>query len=235
MTEAEARALVVDAYRALGRLGMNTGSTGNVSIRFAPGMIITPSGVSAETISADGLVGMTLARNPSPNPLPQGEGAILHPLPLREGAGVRGIPSSEWAMHAGIYAAHPDAHFIIHTHADACTALSCLNEGIPAFHYMIAQFGGEDVRCAPYVTFGTPELAEQAVQAIAGRNACLLANHGMIVHGGDAAHALLLAQQLEMLARQYLLARSAGTPRLLTPDEMRAALERFKTYAAGRG
>jgi L-fuculose-phosphate aldolase len=138
-------------------------------------------------------------------------------------------------MHAGIYAACPRAQFIVHTHADACTALSCLNQGLPAFHYMIAQFGGEDVRCAPYVTFGTAELAEQAVNAIASRHACLLANHGMIVHGRDAAHALLLAQQLEMLCRQYLLARSAGTPRLLTSDEMQAARERFKTYAAGRG
>ncbi|MBN9559370.1 MAG: class II aldolase/adducin family protein [Alphaproteobacteria bacterium] len=232
MTEAEARAAVVDAYGALARLGMNTGSTGNVSIRFAPGMIITPSGVSAETIRADGLVGMALAHDPSPNPLPQGKGAVLHPLPLWERAGVRGRASSEWEMHAGIYAACPEASFIIHTHADACTALSCLNEGLPAFHYMIAQFGGEDVRCAPYVTFGTPELAAQAVTAIAGRRGCLLANHGMIVHGSDAAHALLLAQQLEMLCRQYLLARSAGTPRLLTPDEMRDAKERFKTYAA---
>ena len=138
-------------------------------------------------------------------------------------------------MHAGIYAAAPEANFIIHTHADACTALSCLNESLPAFHYMIAQFGGEDVRCAPYVTFGTPELAAEAVKAIAGRRACLLANHGMIVHGRDGAHALLLAQQLEMLCRQYLLARSAGTPRLLTAYEMRDAKERFKTYAAGRG
>ena len=235
MTEAEARAAVVDADRALARLGMNTGSTGNVSVRFVPGMIITPSGVSAETISADRLVAMTFARDPSPNPLPQGEGASLLPLPLRERAGVRGVPSSEWAMHAGIYAACPEAQFIVHTHADACTALSCLNEGLPAFHYMIAQFGGEDVRCAPYVTFGTPELADAAVAAIEGRNACLLANHGMIVHGRDAAHALLLAQQLEMLARQYLLARSAGTPRSLTAVEMRDARERFKTYAAGRG
>jgi L-fuculose-phosphate aldolase len=138
-------------------------------------------------------------------------------------------------MHAGIYAAAPEANFVIHTHADACTALSCLNESLPAFHYMIAQFGGEDVRCAPYVTFGTPELAAEAIKAIAGRRACLLANHGMIVHGRDGAHALLLAQQLEMLCRQYLLARSAGTPRLLTADEMRDAKERFKTYAAGRG
>src|SRR6185437_10700498 len=99
MTEEEARAAVVDAYRALARLGMNTGSTGNVSIRFAPGMIITPSGVSAETIAADGLVAMRLAGAPSPNPLPQGGEGFLLPLPhLGERAGVRGSPSSEWAM-----------------------------------------------------------------------------------------------------------------------------------------
>ncbi len=203
--EAEARAQVAEIYRELGRLGMNTGSTGNVSIRFPPGMIVTASGAATD---AAGTVAMTLDGRPQGN----------RP------------PSSEWAMHAGIYAACPDAGFIIHTHADACTALACLDEGLPAFHYMIAQFGGDDVRCAPYVTFGTPELAEAAVRAIADRRACLLANHGMLVHGRDAAHALLLSRQLETLCRQYLLARSAGTPRLLTEAAMRAAHARFSTY-----
>jgi ribulose-5-phosphate 4-epimerase/fuculose-1-phosphate aldolase len=105
MTEEEARAAVVDAYHALARLGMNTGSTGNVSIRFAPGMIITPSGVSAETIGADGLVAMELPGTPSPNPLPRaGDRARSSPSPLLrgEGRGEGNCPSSEWAMHAGI-------------------------------------------------------------------------------------------------------------------------------------
>lgn len=211
MIEAEARRAVVEAYRALARLGMNTGSTGNVSIRHPPGMILTPTGVSGETIAAERVVPMTL------------DGEVA--------AG--GRPSSEWAMHAGIYAACPDAGCIVHAHADSCTALACLAEGIPAFHYMVAQFGGADVRCAPYATFGTSALAELAVEAIRGRRACLLANHGMVVHGRDAAHALLLAVQLETLARQYLLARSAGTPRLLTPAEIEAAIERFRSYAGG--
>ena len=99
-------------------------------------------------------------------------------------------PSSEWAMHAAIYLAYPAAQCVVHTHADACTALACLNEALPPFHYMVANFGGDDVRCAPYVTFGTPELARLAVAALAGRTACLLANHGMIVHAPTADRAL---------------------------------------------
>ncbi len=95
---------------------------------------------------------------------------------------------------------------------------------------MVANFGGEDVRCAPYVTFGTPELARLAVKALAGRTACLLANHGMIVHAATADAALTSAVVLETLCRQYLLARSAGSVRLLTEAEMRAAQERYQTY-----
>jgi L-fuculose-phosphate aldolase len=146
-----------------------------------------------------------------------------------------GVPSSEWPMHARIYQASPHAGCVIHTHSDACTALACLGEPLPAFHYMIAAFGGEDVRCAPYVTFGTPALAEAAVQALHGRSACLLGNHGMIVHAASARQALSDALLLETLVRQYLLARSAGRVRLLTPQEMHDARDRFQSYNAGRG
>jgi L-fuculose-phosphate aldolase len=133
-------------------------------------------------------------------------------------------------MHAAIYRAYPDAQAIVHTHSDACTALACLNEPLPAFHYLIVRFGGDDVRCAPYVTFGTPALANAAVSALVDRSACLLANHGMIVTGATADAALTAAITLEGLARQYLLARAAGKLRLLTRAEMQAARERFKTY-----
>ena len=129
-----------------------------------------------------------------------------------------------------IYQAYPSASWLVHTHADACTALACLNEGLPGFHYMVTRFGGDDVRCAPYVTFGTPALARLAVAALEGRTACLLANHGMVVLGRDADDALAGAVLLETLCRQYLLARAAGAVCLLTADEMQAALERFKTY-----
>ncbi len=207
---------VAEVYRDLGRLGLNTGSTGNVSVRTRHGMLITQTGGTAETVTPDSLIAMSL------------DGAPREPT--RNAA-----PSSEWAMHAAIYRAAPAAKAIVHTHADACTALACLSEGLPAFHYMIASFGGADVRCAPYVTFGTPELAALAAEAIAGRSACLLANHGMIVHAASPRQALTAALRLETLCRQYLLARSAGTPRLLTPDEMDAAMRRFETYAAGKG
>ena len=205
---AELRRQVVAVYREVDRRGLIVASAGNVSHRMGEGMLITPSGCSAETLEPDGLVPMTL------------DGDVTGNL----------TPSSEWAMHAVIYLAHPEAQCIVHTHADACTALACLNEGLPAFHYMIANFGGDDVRCAPYVTFGTPELARLAVEALAGRTACLLANHGMIVHGPAADRALTGAIVLETLCRQYLLARSAGTVRLLTAEEMRAAHERYQTY-----
>ena len=203
-------AAIVFAYRELARLGLNIGSSGNVSQRDGAGMVITPSGVTAETVATGRLVAVGL------------DGAVV-------GAGT---PSSEWAMHASIYRACPAAGAIVHTHADACTALACLGEGLPAFHYMVVSFGGADVRCAPYATFGTPELAEAAVAALDGRTACLLANHGMICHGRNPAAALATALRLETLARQYLLARGAGTPRLLTAEEIAAALVRYGSYGA---
>ena len=212
MNQTEARRAVSHAYRELARLGLNVGSAGNVSARTATGMVITPSGASAETVTDAALVTMTL----------DGEVSL------------DAAPSSEWSMHAGIYRACPDAACIVHTHADACTALACLRENLPPFHYMVLQFGGPDVRCAPYETFGTPELAALAVVAIEGRTACLLANHGMIVHGRTMPEALARAVALETLCRQYLLARSAGTPQLLTEAEIAAARERFKTYGPRR-
>ncbi len=198
---------IADIYRELGRRGFVPGSAGNVSRRTATGMLITPSGRSADSITAETIVEI-----------------VGHDV-----AG-EGEPSSEWQMHAAIYAAVPAAQAIVHTHAEACTALACLNEKLPAFHYMITAFGGDDVRCVPYVTFGTPELARAAVAALQGRSACLLANHGMIVHAPSLDKAMTDAIVLESLCRQYLLARAAGTPRLLTRAELAAARERFKTY-----
>ncbi|MBV8854963.1 MAG: class II aldolase/adducin family protein [Sinobacteraceae bacterium] len=207
MDQAAARQ-VVGLYRELARRGMNAGSTGNVSLRTAAGMAITPSGFSPDALTPKRVVEMALDGK----------------------ARGKTAPSSEWEMHALIYTAYPQAHCIVHTHADACTALACLAEGLPAFHYMIANFGGNDVRCTGYATFGTRALADLAVAALAERSACLLANHGMIVHGQNADETLSRAILLETLCRQYLLARAAGTVRLLTATEMQRAHQRFKYY-----
>ncbi|MSP03746.1 MAG: class II aldolase/adducin family protein [Acetobacteraceae bacterium] len=208
---AAARERVAVLYRELGRLGMCSASSGNVSVRATPLMLMTASGVAAEDATADAVAAISL------------DGAVQ--------GDVR--PSSEWHLHAGIYQKFPAARCVVHTHSDAATALSCLNEGLPAFHYMIAGFGGA-IRCAPYVTFGTQELADAAVAAIAGRSACLLANHGMVVFGRDEPHALSQAVLLETLCRQYLLARSAGVVRILSAVEMRAARARFRNYGGRR-
>lgn len=202
------REQLVEAYRQLGPLGLTFGSSGNVSLRGGPGMIITRSGATIDGVTVADTVAMEL-------------GGKVHD---------RKPPSSEWSMHAAIYRAYDRAHCVVHTHADACTALACLGLGIPPFHYMVAGFGGADIRCTPYATFGTPALAELAVEGLRNRTACLLGNHGMICYGKSAAAALALAVRLEALARQYLLARSGGTPRLLTPDQIAEARERYKSY-----
>lgn len=208
MKNRRAREIVVDLYQALSHHGLILGSSGNVSLRTRDGMVITPSGGSPDGVRARDMAVTTLDGD----------------------AWGEATPSSEWPMHAAIYRETPDATCIIHTHADACTALACLAEPLPAFHYLVLQFGGMTVPCAPYVTFGTAELAARAAETIRGHGACLLANHGMIVHGRDPAQALDRALLLETLCRQYLMARAAGTPKLLTDDEMAAAHERFRTY-----
>lgn len=199
-------------YKELAARDMLVGSSGNVSARQGAFMLITPTGCDAATLTAEQIVAMNF------------DG--------QTGGQLR--PSSEWELHAAIYEDDRDAQVIVHTHSDHATALSCLNLPLPAFHYNVAEFGGEDVRCAPYATFGTPELASLAVQAIASRSACLLANHGMIVHARTAQAALAAAIRLEALCRQYLLARAAGTPRLLSRPDMHDAIARYATYGQNK-
>ncbi|MCC6719509.1 MAG: class II aldolase/adducin family protein [Acetobacteraceae bacterium] len=195
-------------YRELGLRGMNQAASGNVSARTRRGMLITPTGVTADGVAPKSLVAMDFDGR--------------HAGRLR--------PSSEWEMHAAIYRADPAARVIVHTHSDAATALACLGLGLPAFHYSVLAFGGAEVRVAPYVTFGTPALAAAAAAAMSGRSACLLANHGMICHAATPGAALQAALLLEALCRQYLMALSAGVPRLLAADEIAAARARFASY-----
>ncbi|HVZ10271.1 class II aldolase/adducin family protein [Rhodopila sp.] len=184
------------------------GTSGNVSARTPEGMLMTPTGSAPAGLSVADLASATM------------QGQALNQNPR----------SSEWATHAAVYATCPGLNFLVHAHADAATALACLNERLPPFHYMVLRFGGDDVRCARYATLGTQALADLAAVAIHGRSACLLSNHGMIVGGATARQALDDAVLLETLCRQYLMARAAGTPRLLSKEEMQAARERFRAY-----
>ena len=202
---------IVETVGRLQDKGFNHGNSGNVSRRVSGGMLITPTGANSSNLKPDRLVQI------------DSHGAI------RGG----GIPSSEWHMHAAILDAYPAANAVIHTHADACVALACLRRPLPSFHYMVAAFGGTDVRCARYATFGTADLGSSAVEALKDRTACLLANHGMIAIGKTLEAAFQTTVKLETLARQYLMALQAGEPALLPEEEMERVGKRYGNYGTG--
>jgi L-fuculose-phosphate aldolase len=206
--ERDARDALTAAYRRLEALGLTSGAAGNISVRYDQGMIISPAGASASKIAPEHFVNTTF------DGVVQGEGS----------------KSSEWAMHAEIYKRKPEALAVVHAHPDACVALSCQRRAIPPFHYMIAAFGGEDVPCARYATFGSVELARATADVLEHRTACLLANHGMVCFARTLEIAIANALKLETLARQYLMSLQAGGPVLLSSEEMAAVRDRYARY-----
>ncbi len=202
------REQIVVACRKLEQSGLNRGTSGNISCREHDHFLVTPSGVPVDEITPSRIVAVGY------------DGEVI---------GV-GKPSSEWRFHCDILKARPDVGAVVHTHAPHATAIACLREDIPAFHYMIALAGGDSIRCAPYALFGTDELSRHAVAALAGRKACLLANHGMITLGRDLDEAMGIAVEVESLCQQYLLARQVGQPTLLAAGEMQQVIDKFKTY-----
>jgi L-fuculose-phosphate aldolase len=202
------REQIVAACRQLDSSGLNRGTSGNVSCREGEHFLITPTGVPVDEITPSKIVSLDF------------DGKVI---------GI-GKPSSEWQFHSAIYRARAEINAVVHTHAPHSTALACLREDLPPFHYMIALAGGDSVRCAPYALFGTDTLSQHAVAALVDRKACLLANHGMITLGRDLDEAMTIAIELESLCQQYLIARQVADPILLSEDEMRAVIERFKSY-----
>ncbi len=202
------RAQILDACRQMAASGLIRGTSGNVSCREGGHFLITPSGVPVEKMTPEGMVAVGF------------DGAVIG----------GGKPSSEWHFHRDILRSRPDIHAVVHTHSPHATALACLREDLPPFHYMIAMAGGDTIRCAPYALFGTETLSRHAVAALGDRKACLLANHGLIALGRDLDEALAIAVEIESLCEQYLLARQVGTPVLLSADEMREVIEQFKGY-----
>jgi len=205
--ESAARQAVVDAVRRLDALGLNRGSTGNVSQRWADGMLITPTGAGADVQAQD----------------------LVY---VRDDGQVAGawLPSSEWHFHRAVYRARPDAMAVLHNHAVHATALGCLGRPLPAFHYMVAVAGGDDVPLVPYATFGTEALSEGVAAALIARDACLLAHHGMVSCGPTLAHALKVMCEIEGLCQTYLLALAVGEPAVLDADEMARVLDKFSRY-----
>ena len=188
--------------------GINQGRSGNVSTRVDGGFIVTPTGKPYEALNPADLVFM------------RRDG-------VHEGTGK---PSSEWRLHHDIYENRTEADAVVHTHSPYATSIACLRRAIPAFHYEVAFVGGADIRCAAYATFGTQDLSNNALAALEGRRACLLANHGVAVIGADIEDAFAMAEKVEALARLYWQALQVGEPVLLDEVEMGRVLERFKTY-----
>jgi len=205
----EARRAVLDAAQTMSRSGLSPGRSGNVSMRWKDGMLITPSAMPYERMTPDDIVET------------DGAGAPHDPSQ---------VPSSEWRFHLAVLDARPDCHAVVHGHALNATALACAGRDIPAFHYMVAVAGGDDIPLVPYALFGTETLARHVAEGLRARNACLMANHGLIAIGASPADALELAQDVEILSAQYVKVLRLGTPKILSAAAMRKVLARFSTY-----
>jgi L-fuculose-phosphate aldolase len=209
-TERELRAQAAAAVHRLDALGLNRGSTGNLSVRWRDGCLITPTGMEASELQAQDLVWL-------------GE----------DGSSIDGDwqPSSEWHIHSAIYEARDDVQAVVHAHPVHATALACLERPLPAFHYMVAIAGGEDIPCAPYHLFGTQELSTAVVARLHARNACLMAHHGLVAVGTTLGQAVRILVEVEWLCETYLRILSVDAqPRLLSTAQMAAVIERFKSY-----
>lgn len=208
--EKAARRAVIDTALAMSRSGLSPCRSGNVSCRWKGGMLITPTGMAYETLKPRDIVYVT------------GKGTLLDKKSRK--------PSSEWRFHLAAYRARPDMNAVVHAHSLNATVLACAHKPIPAFHYMVAVAGGNDIPLVPYDTFGTEELATHVGAGLAKRDACLMANHGQIAIGKDLGAALELAHEVEVLAAQYVKLLAIGEPNILSDEEMAGVLERFKNY-----
>ncbi|MCB1469325.1 MAG: L-fuculose-phosphate aldolase [Rhizobiaceae bacterium] len=208
--EFDLRQSIVDACREMTALGINQGTSGNISVRFGEGMLVTPSGVPYDRMTPEDIVFMDWT------------GAWK--------AVGDNVPSSEWRFHLDILKAKPEVGAVVHAHPIYCTIIAIMNMKIPAIHYMIAAAGGNDIPCAPYAQYGTAALSEAAVAALQDRRACLLAHHGLIATGPHLAKALWLAVEVEVLAKQYHGCLQLGTPPLLSDEEIDSLLKRWGQY-----
>ena len=215
MHHQDQRTAIVAACRDMAATGLTHGTSGNISLRVGDRMLITPSGVAYDTMTPDAIVEMGITATDVPGGT--------------DAAGFR--PSVEFPFHRAILAHRPDVGAVVHTHSRYATILAILRKRIPPLHYMIAAFGGDDIRCADYAMFGSDALSENALAALSGRNGCLLANHGAITVAPTLPKAMALARELEELACQFVHTMTiGGGPVLLSDSQIAEALEGFASY-----
>jgi len=202
---------IIAKCRWMNASGLNQGTSGNISARYKDRMLITPSATPYDAMKPEMIASM---------PLEGDYGSWDGPLK----------PSTEWRFHLDIMRGRPDVGGVVHTHSTYATVLAIARKSIPACHYMMAAFGGTDIRCAGYARYGTAELSELALAALEGRNGCLLANHGMIAVGANLDKAMWLAHEFETLAKQYYHTLLIGGPVLLPEAEIARVQEGFKSY-----
>jgi L-fuculose-phosphate aldolase len=202
------REQIIATCRRMVELGINQGTSGNVSVRSGDYFLITPSGIGYDVMTPEQIALMDV------------DGRYWGPCK----------PTTEWRIHREIMRARPDASVVIHTHSLYATTIACLRRPIPALHYYVAIGGGPTIPCAQYATYGTQALADNVLHALAEHNACLMANHGMLVLGPDLAVTLQRTFDIEMLARQYVYASQIGEPVILPDPEITVVREKMRTY-----
>ena len=186
--------------------------SGNISARYKDGFLITPSGAKYYSLKTKDIVFVSLK-------------GIFNKK--------KGIPSSEWRFHQDIYLNKKDSKAIVHAHSNYATAISSHGKSIPAFHYMVAMAGGNDIKCAKYATYGTRELSVNILKALKNRSACLIGNHGQIAFSENLSKAFELAEEVENLSNQYINALKIGKPKILSAKEINKVLSKAKNYKRG--
>jgi L-fuculose-phosphate aldolase len=212
MTHQELRTEMVGICRRMNSSGINQGTSGNLSARIPEGFLITPTSLPYDIMTPDDLVEMDF------------EG----------GYSGRHRPSSEWRFHRDILKKRTDIDVVLHCHSIYATTLAVHHRTIPSFHYMTGVAGGTTIRCSPYATFGTQTLSDNALEALEGRLACLLGQHGQISLGKTPERALWLAVEVETLSRMYVQALTLGDPPILSDEEMDRVIRQMKQMSYGQ-
>jgi len=218
MKNLDQRNQIIEFSLKLNSTNLSPLRSGNISLRAKEddkdGYLITPSGKKYDSLKSENIIFMGLNEEP-------------------ENTDPGNKPSSEWRFHRDIYLNKKDAQAIVHAHSPHATAVSSHGKSVPPFHYMIALAGGEDIKCSEYATFGTKELSDNVINALTNRSACLMSNHGQVAFGKNLEEAFELAQEIENICQQYIIALKIGEPKILSFEEMKKVLDKAKNYKKG--